>query len=290
MNICAPYTSRDEITYAIRATVEDFVQPLKPRSNRSFSESHITRNIRAQQLGTVSEEPEISESKSAEEQADASAEVEGLFRYEPSTPETKAAFGEMVSLVRAAAVKRSNEEMDPVAVEQVTSALVRYFKGESIHQDEKETALRKILGDDFKSSDHVRFQELADLLHDYKYPSDLTVDSSSTLITGKESNPAGPPPGKFPDPETITAGTLTAHTFTGADMPPLDILIRTSGVERLSDFMLWQCHQHTEINFLKCMWPEFGLWKFLPVLLEWQWRRRQSGGVARRKTRHRKRE
>ena len=62
-----------------------------------------------------------------------------------------------------------------------------------------------------------------------------------------------------------------------ANMPPLDLLVRTSGVERLSDFMLWQCHEGTEIAFLKVLWPEFDLWSFLPVLVEWQWRRRKVG-------------
>jgi ditrans,polycis-polyprenyl diphosphate synthase len=56
-----------------------------------------------------------------------------------------------------------------------------------------------------------------------------------------------------------------------AGCPPLDLFIRTSGVIRLSDFMLWQCHQNTPIVFLKCFWPEFDLWHFIPVLLEWQW-------------------
>lgn len=65
--------------------------------------------------------------------------------------------------------------------------------------------------------------------------------------------------------------TLESHLFT-ANNPPLDLLIRTSGVKRLSDFMLWQCHEETEIVFLDCLWPEFDLWQFLPVLVEWQWK------------------
>ena len=80
--------------------------------------------------------------------------------------------------------------------------------------------------------------------------------------------------GIYPDPETITEKILDDHMFT-AGLPPLELLVRTSGVERLSDFMLWQCHQDTEIVFLKCLWPEFDLWTFLPVLVEWQWRRRK---------------
>lgn len=60
-----------------------------------------------------------------------------------------------------------------------------------------------------------------------------------------------------------------------AGAPPLDLLVRTSGVERLSDFMLWQCHEDTSIVFLECLWPEFDLWQFLPVLVEWQWQKKK---------------
>lgn len=80
---------------------------------------------------------------------------------------------------------------------------------------------------------------------------------------------------RLPDPETITPETLDSNMYTAGD-PPLDMFVRTSGVERLSDFMLWQCHQDTQLFFLKCMWPEFDLWRFLPVLIEWQWRQRQK--------------
>lgn len=80
----------------------------------------------------------------------------------------------------------------------------------------------------------------------------------------------------LPDPETITASTLTKNTYT-SDAPPLDLLIRTSGVQRLSDFMLWQCHEDTEIVFLETLWPEFDLWQFLPVLVEWQWKVKKEG-------------
>jgi hypothetical protein len=91
-------------------------------------------------------------------------------------------------------------------------------------------------------------------------------------------NPESPPTDSrenavYPDPETITSETIGGHIFTAND-PPLDLLIRTSGVKRLSDFMLWQCHEDTEIVFLDCLWPEFDLWNFLPVLFEWQWRQK----------------
>lgn len=104
---------------------------------------------------------------------------------------------------------------------------------------------------------------------------DDSVSSSSTLPPDSPPSKSenGEPVTTYPNAETITDETITSHLYT-AGCPPLDLFVRTSGVERLSDFMLWQCHQDTQIFFLDCMWPEFDLWHFLPVLVEWQ--RRQS--------------
>lgn len=124
-----------------------------------------------------------------------------------------------------------------------------------------------------------------------------TRSSSTTLHPESPPEPVAPtldkdndelePPkptqeGVYLDPETITADIIDDHMFT-AGLPRLDLLVRTSGVERLSDFMLWQCHRDTEIVFLRCLWPEFDLWTFLPVLVEWQWRRRKTLGDEREK-------
>lgn len=98
--------------------------------------------------------------------------------------------------------------------------------------------------------------------------------STSTAINASDREEAHNTAPTFPDPETITAETLDEHMLT-AGTPPLDLLVRTSGVERLSDFMLWQCHENTSIVFLKCLWPEFDLWQFLPVLVEWQWQKKK---------------
>lgn len=107
-------------------------------------------------------------------------------------------------------------------------------------------------------------------------------DSSSTTLP-PDSPPPRPRaarsssygPTNLPNPENITEDYLNRHMYT-ADDPPLDLFIRTSGVERLSDFMLWQCHQNTHVFFLDCLWPEFDLQHFIKVLLEWQWRKKQS--------------
>lgn len=184
LNVCFPYTSRDEITTAVRNTVIAYSKPHPPPFKRPFSETHITRNIRAQLLSTVPEDVPSQRSDSRS--------------VSPSS-------------------SKSSKDLNASDVEHSSAA--------------------------------------------------------STLMNQSEKSDTSPPL-TYPDPENITAATLTSNMFTH-DAPPLDLLVRTSGVERLSDFMLWQCHQNTSIVFLDCLWPEFDLWHFLPVLVEWQWQRKK---------------
>lgn len=99
----------------------------------------------------------------------------------------------------------------------------------------------------------------------------LPPDSPPLRIRGRKGSYDA---STLPSPESITLETLDKHMYTASD-PPLDMFIRTSGVERLSDFMLWQCHQDTHIFFLEVLWPDFDLKDFIWVLLEWQWRQKQ---------------
>ena len=172
LNICFPYTSRDEITTAIRTTVEDYSKPL-PAHARPFSQTRITQKIRSTKLTSSTSE----------------------------------------SSLRASSPTPSN------------------------------------------ISDHDDSVSSSTTLH----PDSPPIDSREEAV--------------YPDPETISSETIQDRLFTAGD-PPLDLLIRTSGVNRLSDFMLWQCHEETELVFLDCLWPEFDLWQFLPVLVEWQWRQK----------------
>ncbi|KAI9765586.1 MAG: cis-prenyltransferase [Geoglossum simile] len=177
LNVCFPYTSRDEITTAIRTTVQEYSTPLPPEpSSTTFPESRIASKIR---------------------------------NRKPSSTSSETLQMDMSSI---------NED---VGVEDSGSA----------------------------SSD------------------DTTLHPDSPPLPHLLS--------RYPNPETISEATLDGHLFTAGN-PPLDLLVRTSGVERLSDFMLWQCHEDTQIVFLECLWPEFGLWHFLPVLVEWQWRKRKG--------------
>jgi len=80
--------------------------------------------------------------------------------------------------------------------------------------------------------------------------------------TGRDGNPTKNP---------ITEDDIDAQLMTSrGGSPPLDILIRTSGVNRLSDFLLWQCCENTQLHFSPTYWPEFGLLDFVPVILDYQ--------------------
>lgn len=52
-----------------------------------------------------------------------------------------------------------------------------------------------------------------------------------------------------------------------------DILLRTSGEKRLSDFLLWQL-QSAQVNFVKKLWPEFNVWLLLACIFQYQMKRK----------------
>ena len=69
--------------------------------------------------------------------------------------------------------------------------------------------------------------------------------------------------------EAIRTGVLLP--FAGALLPPVDLLIRTGGEQRLSDFLLWEC-AYAELHFTPLMWPDFTEKEFRHALDEFQLR------------------
>jgi undecaprenyl diphosphate synthase len=61
------------------------------------------------------------------------------------------------------------------------------------------------------------------------------------------------------------------------DFPPLDLLIRTSGEVRLSNFLLWQA-AYAELLFLDTLWPDFDEKAFADALERFGERQRRFGG------------
>jgi len=66
----------------------------------------------------------------------------------------------------------------------------------------------------------------------------------------------------------VTVEKLEANLYT-APSPPVDLMIRTSGEKRLSDFLLWQA-DNAVIHFTSVLWPEFSLWHLLAAIFYYQ--------------------
>ncbi|NNL77202.1 MAG: isoprenyl transferase [Desulfobacterales bacterium] len=77
--------------------------------------------------------------------------------------------------------------------------------------------------------------------------------------------------------ESITAELIADHLYT-RDIPDPDLLIRTSGEMRISNFLLWQI-AYTEIFVTPTLWPDFGKDELLQILKDFQSRERRFGRV-----------
>ncbi|MBB3692513.1 isoprenyl transferase [Sphingomonas sp. BK580] len=78
-------------------------------------------------------------------------------------------------------------------------------------------------------------------------------------------------------PETIDAAAIEAELET-RDLPPLDLLIRTSGEQRLSNFLLWQA-AYAELLFVDTLWPDFDAAALAAALDSFGKRQRRYGGL-----------
>lgn len=80
------------------------------------------------------------------------------------------------------------------------------------------------------------------------------------------------------DPEKITEQIFEEYLYT-AGVPDPDLLIRTSGEQRISNYLLWQV-AYTELVFVDKFWPDFTPQDFMEALLTYQARERRFGTAA----------
>ncbi|CAH1984273.1 unnamed protein product [Acanthoscelides obtectus] len=90
---------------------------------------------------------------------------------------------------------------------------------------------------------------------------DEIVHSMKTVVEGLES--------KKIKPADVDADLISYCMYSNQSPDP-DILIRTSGEVRLSDFLLWQISQHTQICFTSVLWPDFSIWHLLGCIFKYQ--------------------
>jgi undecaprenyl diphosphate synthase len=89
--------------------------------------------------------------------------------------------------------------------------------------------------------------------------------------------------------QRVAAGEITVddidqksfeHELLTAGLPDPDLLIRTSGEQRISNFLLWQC-AYSELVFVDTLWPDFGKEHLEQAILEFRRRERRYGGIGR---------
>ncbi len=76
----------------------------------------------------------------------------------------------------------------------------------------------------------------------------------------------------------VDEDAIAAHLYTGS-CPAPDLLIRTSGEMRLSNFLLWQI-AYSELYVTETLWPDFDRSQLLTAILEYQKRDRRYGGLS----------
>ena len=83
----------------------------------------------------------------------------------------------------------------------------------------------------------------------------------------------------------IVADALTEEVFSSfldtAGIPPPDLIIRTSGEKRISNFLLWQA-AYAELYFTETLWPDFSKDEFLLAIQDYQQRERRFGAIPAR--------
>jgi len=75
--------------------------------------------------------------------------------------------------------------------------------------------------------------------------------------------------------EAVDEDLIAGHLFT-SDLPDPDLLIRTSGEQRISNFLLWQC-AYAELVFTKTLWPDFGRSDLEEAIADYCGRERRYG-------------
>jgi undecaprenyl diphosphate synthase len=95
------------------------------------------------------------------------------------------------------------------------------------------------------------------------------IDAVNKIIKAKQSGQL--------TPSDIDEFGFSRYLYT-IDLPDPDLLIRTSGEQRISNFLLWQI-SYSELLFCKKLWPEFSAKDFRNCILTYQKRKRRFGGI-----------
>nr|WP_199162454.1 isoprenyl transferase [Elizabethkingia sp. ASV34] len=140
----------------------------------------------------------------------------------------------------------------------------------------------KVIGDVSKMPEMVReqLQNVMDLTENNKGGTlvlALNYGSQDEILHAVKSIAKDAKDGKI-NPEDINNQLFESHLYT-KDMPPVDLMIRTSGEIRISNFLLWQI-AYAELQFLDIFWPDFTKDDFFNCILNYQDKERRYGKTS----------
>jgi len=170
--------------------------------------------------------------------------------------------------------RRSTEEISDL------TALMRFYLERELKTLDKEGVRLKLIGDHSafggelsqrleKAVKRTAANERLTLVIALSYGSRAEIAGAAQRLAAKAAA------GEM-DPSAIDESALAAELQT-ADLPELDLLIRTSGELRLSNFLLWQA-AYAELLFLDTLWPDFDEQTFADALNIYAARERRFGG------------
>ena len=171
---------------------------------------------------------------------------------------------------------RPKEEVDALM-----SLLISAIRNEMASLKENQVRMKAI--GDLESLPPLCYNEFQHLVEETANDTGLTVilalsySGRSELTHAAQKMAMEVKSGKL-NPEEITAETVTQHLY-DSSIPDPDILIRTGGEFRISNFLLWQT-AYSEFFFLPIMWPDFQKEDLWQVILDYQGRERRFGKTS----------
>lgn len=171
--------------------------------------------------------------------------------------------------------KRSREEVE---------GLMKLFRGylkKCIKISERNKMKVKIIGDITAFDEDIQqgIRELEKFSKDYTelhFQIALNYGSRDEITRGMKRMAEDVKAGRL-DPEEIKEDTISGYLDT-AGIPDPDFLIRTSGEQRLSNYLLWQL-AYTEFYFTDVAWPDFNKAELIKAIEQYNKRDRRYGGV-----------
>src|SRR5216117_3382943 len=165
-------------------------------------------------------------------------------------------------------------------VDTLMKYLARYLKKEAAELDKNNVRL-EVIGQIYRLPEPVQ-EQLRKTIHALSRNNGLTLvlalsyGGRTEIVDAVRSIATKAQQGKL-DPAEITEQTISQHLYT-KNIPDPDLLIRTSGEMRLSNFLLWQI-SYAELVITPTLWPDFRKPQLIAALEDYARRHRRFGGV-----------